>query len=51
MLYRFILVSGAGFIKIIDFLPREGSMLDDFVAENIDGEIVFFFSAQQDVGI
>ena len=33
MLYRFILVLGAEFIKIMDLLAREGSILDDFVAE------------------
>ena len=27
---------GAGFIKNMDLLAREGSMLDDFVAEKID---------------
>ena len=36
MLYRFILVSGAGFINFLDLLAREGSMFDDFVAEKID---------------
>ena len=36
MLYRSIWVSGAGFIKIMDLLAREGSMFDDFVAEKID---------------
>ena len=36
MLYRSILVLGAGFVKIIDFWAREGSMFDDVVAENID---------------
>ena len=36
MLYRFILVSGAGFIKNIDLGAREGSMFEDFVAEKID---------------
>ena len=36
MLYRSILVSGADFIKIMDFGAREGSNFDDFVAEKID---------------
>ena len=36
MFYRFILVSGAGFFKIMDLLAREGSMFNDFVAEKID---------------
>ena len=36
MLYRSILVSGTGFIKIMDLLAREGSMFDDFVAEQIN---------------
>ena len=36
MLYRSMLVSGAGFLEITDFVAREGSMFDDFVAENID---------------
>ena len=30
MLYRSILVSGAGFVKIMDLLAREGSIFDDF---------------------
>ena len=36
MLYGSILVSGAGFIKIMDFWAREGSIFDDFVAGKID---------------
>ena len=36
MLHRSILVSGADVIKIMDFVAREGSMFDDFVAKNID---------------
>ena len=36
MLYRSILVSGAGFIEVMDFLAREGSIFDDFVAEKTD---------------
>ena len=36
MLYRSMMVSGAGFIKIMDLLAREGSKFDDFVAEKID---------------
>ena len=34
MHYKSILVSGADFIKNMDLLAREGSMFDDFVAEN-----------------
>ena len=47
MLYRSILVSGAGFIKIMCFLAREGSMFDDFVAEKIDWDIDFLRPARR----
>ena len=49
MLYRSILVPGAGFIKIMDLLAREGSMFDDVVAEQIGRGIDV--STQQDVGM
>ena len=48
MLYRSIMVSGAGFIKNMDFWAREGSMFDDFVAEKIDW--IFFRPARHGDG-
>ena len=49
MLYRSILVSGAGFIKIMDLLTEEGSTFDDFSSET--SAEISIFSAQQDVGM
>ena len=41
MLYRFILDSGAGFIRIMDFGAREGSNFDDFVISETKNDLMF----------
>ena len=35
MLYRFIWVSGAGLIRIMDLLTEEGSIFEDFSSEKV----------------